>query len=72
MTNSTFSYKSKPVKKTTDREAHSLSTNLWLVLVADLQNPDHKHYAQSVLKRALERLGEIADCGITEDGIDGK
>jgi hypothetical protein len=40
--------------KTGDSEAHSLSAKVWSVLASDLQNPDSKHYAQSVLKRALE------------------
>ena len=41
--------------KTNDSEARSLSTKIWSVLASDLQNPDSKHYAQSVLKRAMEK-----------------
>jgi hypothetical protein len=46
----------KNSSKTGDSEAHHLSTKIWSVLASDLQNPDSKHYAQSVLKRAMEKL----------------
>jgi hypothetical protein len=43
---------------TGDREARRLSTKIWSILASDLQNPDSKHYAQSVLKRAMEKLND--------------
>jgi flagellar biosynthesis regulator FlaF len=44
----------KKDSKTNDSEARSLSAKVWSILASDLQNPDSKHYAQSVLKRAME------------------
>ena len=52
MTDSNSTYKKS--SKTNDSETRSLSTKIWSVLASDLQNPDPKHYAQSVLKHAME------------------